>query len=160
MIENPSPHWSLRTRSWSFDYNIIKNNIKRGYKLNQRVRSPIEMVFPVTLDFISKTLRPECRFLRVKAIQYLFKHVFESPEEDKWGVNADIPRYQGKVIGDSPELGGGTDCHGFAHFKESVALHIAITYSLPIVTSRKIWLRHSERGLVYYDDEMLGGCTY
>ena len=81
MIENHSPHWSIRTRSRSVDYNIIKNNIQRGYKLNQSVRSPMEMVFPLSLDFVSKKLGPECRFLRVKAIQYLFKHVFESPED-------------------------------------------------------------------------------
>jgi hypothetical protein len=54
MTENPSPDWSLRTRSRSYDFQIIENNnIKRGYKLNQTLRNPIEMVFPVVEhDFV------------------------------------------------------------------------------------------------------------
>jgi hypothetical protein len=85
MNENHSPHYTLRSQSRTIDSQIIVNYVKRGYRLSQSARSPIEMVLPVELDFVSKKLGSECRLLRVKAIKYLFKHVFQSPEEVKWG---------------------------------------------------------------------------
>ena len=74
---------SLRSRF--IDSQMIERSIKRGFKLSQTVRSLREIVIPVELEFVSKKLGPGCRLLRIKAIQYLFKQVFESPEEDKWG---------------------------------------------------------------------------
>ncbi len=52
MKENPSPHHSLTLRSRFIDSQMIERSIKRGFKLNQTVRSPKEIVIPVELDFV------------------------------------------------------------------------------------------------------------
>jgi hypothetical protein len=74
MKENPSPHQFKSSKS-------IERSIKRGFKLSQTVKSPQEIVIPVELEFFPKKLGPECRLL--KPFHIYFKHVFESPEEDR-----------------------------------------------------------------------------
>lgn len=41
-------------------------------------------------------------------------------------------RYEGKVPGDSPEFGRGTDSHGFAHMEKGISLMSSITSVLPV----------------------------
>eukprot|EP00732_Lithocolla_globosa_P000473 Lithocolla_globosa_v1_NODE_141_length_5757_cov_121.254121.p2 type:complete len:335 gc:universal NODE_141_length_5757_cov_121.254121:3013-2009(-) len=46
-------------------------------------------------------------------------------------------RYEGKLVGDSPELCRGLDSHGFSDLKRSMDYHVAISSTYPITDSRR-----------------------
>lgn len=82
--ENPHQHHLLTTRSLKFDSTDIEAKMKRGIKLNQTLQNRSKLVIQEVPKIEARKLTPECIKLRASAIEYLFKHVFQSPPQDKW----------------------------------------------------------------------------
>jgi len=62
------------------------------------------------------------------AQQYLHEaHNFKNRQVHCYGQTNMGTRYEGKVVGDSPEICRALDSHGFADFKVSIAYHTALT---------------------------------
>ena len=82
--ENPTQHTFLVKRVRGFDSTDIEIKIKQGFQLNQNLQNSSSSVIPEQPKIEARKLTSECHKLRESAIIYLFKHVFESPPQDKW----------------------------------------------------------------------------